>query len=75
MVRLTTLSFDSSIYSEGALEQACKDYRDLADIHIRETEDRFICDFSGLRGDAQLIMDEFGNYALNLTIMMAGIRE
>ena len=62
--------FDASIYEKAAVKRACADYRELADIRMTEQNGSFRCEIRNPKGDPQLIANEFGNYVLNLTVMM-----
>lgn len=66
------ISFDSSIYLVSAVERACADFHNLADIRITLKGKLIFCEISNPRGDLALICDEFSNYVLNLTVMMGG---
>ena len=64
------ISFDGSIYSKAAVEQACEDYKGIADISVAEKGGYLICDIRNPLGDLRLIESEFANYVLNLTVVM-----
>lgn len=66
------IEFDKLIYLKSALEQACKDYSQLAVIQLFESEKKYICKVEKPQGNLELIQDEFCNYVLNMTVMMGG---
>ena len=68
------ISFDHSIYLKDAILQACRDYKDLAEFKTSERNGRIICDIIHAEADPELVENEFGNYVLNLTVMMGGAK-
>ena len=68
------ISFDGSIYTKSAIENACADYKSLADIFMTEKDGCFYCEIKNPQGDYDLISKEFCNYVLNLTVMIGGTK-
>ncbi len=66
------ISFDGSIYLKEAVKKACRDYQSIADIRMTENNGLICCSIQNPRADPERIRDEFGNYVLNLTVMMGG---
>lgn len=66
------ICFDKTIYHKAAILRACSDYIGLADIRLDEKNGQFCCEIRNPKGDPGQIADEFGNYVLNLTVMMGG---
>jgi hypothetical protein len=63
------LKLDSKLYSKKAVAEAVEAFAELASISVGAEAERFIVSFSQIDPDYDTILvDEFANYALGLTI-------
>lgn len=66
------IEFDTSLYTEEAVIQAVKDYTEIADIGIKKIDGRVLCSLRKTKHDPELVLMEFQNYVLNLSVSMEG---
>ena len=64
------ICFDLDLYSEEAVSKAIKDYQDIAVITTRKEGEQMECVFRSCADQfpEQLVIHEFSNYVLNLTV-------
>lgn len=55
-------------YREQEIRTAVRDYAGIASVGLTEEEDYFVCVFSACRAEPRLVMSEFANYVLGLTV-------
>lgn len=60
------MRLNKEIYSLQCIERAIHDYSSLATITIEETATYYICTFSVLGFDMDLIMHRFANYLIDI---------
>ena len=66
------IRFDASLYNRGAVMQAVEDYREIAEIAVRDRDGFCECELLRSQAEKELVELEFGNYVLNLSVMMEG---
>lgn len=59
------IKFNKKLYSQKVINAVAKEFKDLADIKISSQGNYFVATFSQVDSDVEeVIIDEFGNYAL-----------
>ncbi len=66
------ISFDKGIYLKDAVIQGCHDYENIATICYKETSEQIFCEIMCSHNELEQIENEFGNYVLDLSVMMGG---
>ncbi len=66
------ISFDAALYNLKALEQAVRDYTKIAKIRIHDRGDKYECEILQTQVEPELLIHEFSNYVLDLSVMMEG---
>lgn len=59
-------TYSKAFYSKIVLAAAIKDYKKIAKIKLSEDAEYFKCEFSKCAAATQLVIDEFGNYLIEL---------
>ena len=65
-VRKNRQKYDKKYYTRDVLERAAKDYKVIAGISIIESDDAYECEFDSLEYPAELVINEFDNYLIEL---------
>jgi len=61
------IKFNKHIYNLEAINQAIKEFKNLAEFSIKETNDFFEIKLDNINGEVkEIIKDEFANYVLGL---------
>ena len=64
-MKKNNIKFNKKLYSQKAIKIAAKEFKNLADIKISSQGDYFVVVFDQIDPDVkEVIVDEFGNYAL-----------
>lgn len=58
--------YSKSFYSKEVLNQAIIDYKKIAKIKLLEDGEHYKCEFRRCAVDAQLVINEFDNYLIEL---------
>jgi len=69
------LKLNKSFYNKEIILKALKDYNKLASIQIKEVDGYTICIFNDCKTDLELVLKEFSNYLIALTIKDKGYTE
>ena len=67
-----TIEFDKQLYSDAAVKQAIRDYKDIAQIICSSTKQGVQCTIVKSAYDMLLTKLEFCNYVLSLSVTMDG---
>jgi hypothetical protein len=66
------LKLSKSFYNKKVILKASKDYDKLASIQIKELDEYIICIFNDCKTDLELVLKEFCNYLIALTVKEKG---
>lgn len=69
------LKLNKSFYNKRLILKASKDYDKLASIQIKELDNYTICIFNDCKADLELVLKEFSNYLIALTVKEKGYTE
>lgn len=62
----TLLKLSRAIYQEHIVQEACRAYQGLADIHVTRSDRYMLVTFDACRYDAETTAREFENYCIGL---------
>lgn len=60
------LKLNKDVYTEKAVREAIKAFKNYARIELTSSDQYYVCTFNQCRYNSGLTMDEFGNYLIDL---------